>query len=269
MYLAVSAVTMQAQTPDTSVDTPPDVNAATILPFRLEVGGYGTYFQNAGGWWRGVDATLWIRRSPKFIPALTFDNRTSNTGTERYYSFLSYANWTSNFFTTQSISGTPETGDKPLLFPRFRYDVKAWFKMPPRRSLVAGLGVTRYTFDHGLSGVILNPGFLYYRGRFVFDGEGFINRNQPGNLWSGSGQLTVQRGQEGQHWAGVTIGGGHQTYRELENLPLALRFASISVDAFYRRWLTRHVGFVLSGGYQNAFHTYQRASVGAHVFFEF
>jgi len=262
------AVAMRAQDPDAAPAAPA---VLPVQPLRLELGGYGDYFQNAGGWWRGFDSTLWIRKSPKFVPALTFDSRTSNAGTERYYSFFSYANWTPNFFTTQAVAGTPDGGTAtlPLLFPRLRYDAKAWWKLPPHRRAVAGLGFTRYTLDNRLSGTIINPGLLYYTGPLVFDLEGFVNRTEPGSFWSGSGLLAVQQGREGNHWVGVSVGAGRQTYRELMNLPLAVRFASVSVDTFYRKWLTRNFGVVVSAGYFDAFHTYQRFLVTGHIFFEF
>jgi YaiO family outer membrane protein len=261
-----AAVSLRAQ--DTDAGQPALLPAQ---PFRVELGGYGNYFPNAGGWWRGFDSTVWIRTSPKFVPAITFDSRTSDAGTERYYSFFSYANWTPNFFTTQSISGTPDGGGAglPLLFPRLRYDGKVWWKIPPRRRAVVGMGFSRYSLDNGQNSLILNPGVLYYKGSFVFDVEGFANRNEPGTFWSGSGLAAIQQGREGSHWVGITIGAGRQQYRDVLNLPIDIRYSSFSADAFYRRWLTRHSGFVLSGGYLDAFHTYHRYSVAMHLFFEF
>ncbi len=248
-------------------DTPAKVPAA--LPYRLEVGGYGVDFNNGGGLWRGANATLWIRKNPRFIPALTFDSRTSDAGTQRYYAFFSYANWTPNFFTTQSVSGTDAGGTTRLLFPRFRYDVKAWWKLPPRRSLVAGVGVSRYTLGSAGSGTMINPGLLFYKGSFVLDGEVFFNRTSPGALWSGSGLFAIQQGHEGRHWAGMTIGVGRQAYRELALAPLEVRYSSFSADLFYRKWLTRNFGIAVSGGFQDARNSYQRYSFSTRAFFEF
>ncbi|HXS94685.1 MAG TPA: YaiO family outer membrane beta-barrel protein [Candidatus Limnocylindrales bacterium] len=236
-------------------------------PVRFEAGGYGMDFGKAGGWWRGEDALVLIRASRWFVPEFSVDSRTSDAGSAQYYSFLSYANWTANFFTTQAIGGS--TGNGPVLFPRFRYDVKAWWKVPPRRKLVAGIGYTQFRFANGSRGQILNPGVVYYSGRWVIDAEGFANRNEPGGFWSGSGLAAVQRGQEGRHWAGVTVGAGRQVYRALSTTPVDVRFASVSVDAFYRQWLTRHFGFVVSAGYEDAFHNFRRTAISGHLFFEF
>lgn len=249
---------LRAQTPDDG----------TISPFRLEFGSDEAYFQNAGGWWHDVDETLWIRKSPRFIPALTFDTRTSDTGTQRYYSFFSYANWTPRFYTTQAVSGTADSPGTPLLFPRFRYDVKAWYKLGASRQVIPAVGVTRYTIN-GQGGYIVNPALLYYRGPYVFDVEAFVNRNEPGTLWSGSGLVTVQRGRERHYWVGASAGAGRQTYQELGVTPLNVRYASVSVNTFYRKWLTRNFGIAISAGYMDAFSYYQRFNFSTHLFFDF
>lgn len=242
---------------------------STLPPVRIDFNGYGEDFSNGIGWWRGFNTTIWLRKSKKFIPAFTFDQRQSDSGTQRYVSFFSYANWTSNFFTTQAIAGVPVLPGSPLLFPRFRADFKPWWKIPPSRRLVAGLGFTRFEISGPLRGTIINPGLLYYRGSWVFDWEAFANQSEPGSLWSGSGLFTVQQGHEGKHWVGGSVGAGKQVYRELSTVPLDIRYSSTSVDVFYRRWITRNIGVTATGGYLDAWKTYHRATASAGFFFEF
>jgi YaiO family outer membrane protein len=264
-FLLLLAMPLYSQLPDTG-------GAAAQTgspPIRLEVGGYGNDFSGGAGWWRGFDTTIWLRENPKFVPSFTFDQRSSDAGTQRYYSFFSYANWTANFYTTQGIGGVPVVPGSPLLFPRFRIDFKPWWKIPPSRQLVAGLGATKFSFSGGQRGFILNPGLLYYRRSWVFDWEAFANLNQLGGFWSGAGQFSVQQGHEGRYWIGATVGAGKQVYRELATTPLDVRFSSTSVDVFYRRWLTRNFGFVAAGGYLDAYNTYRRATASASFFFEF
>ena len=238
-------------------------------PVRVEFGGYGEGFTNGGGWWRGADAAIWLRKSRRFVPGFTFDNRTSEAGSQQYFSLFSYANWSSSFYTTQGISGSTHSANGVTLFPRFRYDLKAWWKIPPRRGVIPGLGFTRFTFGGRNQGDIINPGVLYYRGSFVVDTEGFLNRSQPAALWSGSGLFAIQQGQEGKHWIAITFGGGRQVYRALSTVPLEARLTSLSVDASYRHWVSRNFGFVFAAGYQNSVHNYERISISGHLFFEF
>ena len=213
LLLAVAAA-LHAQTlPGETAPSPRHRLYLFFCPGELELGGYGTDFSNGGGWWRGFDSTLWFRKSSKFIPAFTFDNRTTNSGTQRYYSLFAYANWTPNFFTTQSIAGS--AASDVILFPRLRLDGKAWWKLPPSRRIVAGLGVTRYTLGGGQNGLIVNPSVSYYRTSWVFDGEGFLNQTNPGGLWSGSGLFLIQYGQEGKRLAGVSFGVGGRSTRKL------------------------------------------------------
>jgi YaiO family outer membrane protein len=272
--LHASGIALQAQTatppseqnPATPGDTP---QAATLTPFHLEMGGYGTYYTKGGGWWRGFNTTLWVRKSKKFVPAFTFDSRTTNSTTQRFYSLFAYANWTPNFFTTQSIAGTASPNDLTLLFPRFRGDVKAAWKLPPKRTAIVALGVTSYTLGSGRDGIILNPALSWYRGPWILDWEAFVNRTNPGRFWSGSGTFLVQRGREGKYYVGASAGAGRQVYQEILNVPISIRYHSFSVDPFFRFWLSPRVGIVFSGGYQDASPAFQRYSVSSSLFFEF
>jgi hypothetical protein len=55
-------------------------------------------------------------------------------------------------FAIQSVAGTAADGAVGLLFPRLRVDGKAWWKWPPNRRIVMGVGVTRYMLDKGQDG---------------------------------------------------------------------------------------------------------------------
>lgn len=251
---------------------PPATTAPTyeVLPFRLEVGGYENYVDNGYGNWRGGDAQLWYRGNSFFVPAFTFDSQTRPAGTQQNYGFLSYLNWTKSFYTVQGFSVAPQhDGIQTIYFPKHRYDVTAYWKLPPKRNLVIGAGFTRFDLGAPGYGEIFSLGAIYYHGKFVFQGTGYVNRNQPGVLYSGSGTLAVQYGQEGKSWLGGNVSGGHLLYRFAGQTPFDVRFYGYSFQGFYRKWLTRHTGIVTTLEYQNQVTAFQRFGANVSLFFEF
>src|SRR5260370_29567293 len=83
------------------------------LPFRLEVGGYGSHVNQGYGDWNGAQSVLWIRSNPIFIPAIFFDSQARPGGTQQNYGFLSYLNWSKSFYTVQGFSAAPQSGPPP------------------------------------------------------------------------------------------------------------------------------------------------------------
>lgn len=239
------------------------------LPFRLEVGGYGSHVTNGYGDWRGAQTMLWIRTNPVFIPLIFFDSQTRPGGTQQNYGFFSYLNWSKSFYTTQGFSAAPQNDPAAIYFPKRRYDVKANWKVPPSRSFVLGAGYTRFDLGAAGHGQIFNVGALWYHRKLVLEGNAFINRNQPGDLVSGSGSIALQYGQEGKSWFGVNAGGGHQLYQYVGQTPFNVRLNGYNAQTFYRKWLSRHVGIVVTFDYQDLLGNYRRVGGGSNLFFEF
>jgi YaiO family outer membrane protein len=254
-----------AQTPP---DTPQDVQSQ--LPFRLELTGYGSHVSDPYGNWRGAQSALWIRSNQFFVPAFIFDSQTRPTGTQQDYGFFSYLNWTKSFYTVQSISVAPQSTPADVYFPKIRVDVKAHWKLPPSRNLVLGLGYTH--FDLGIAnghGEIMNAGAIWYHRKLVIEGNLFVNRNQPGDLYSASGTVSAQYGREGKSWTGVTLGGGHQLYEYVGQTPFNVRRDGYTLEAFYRKWLSRHVGVIVAFDHQNLIGAYRLWGGKSGLFFEF
>ncbi len=261
LIAAVMCVTMALPAQEAGSDSP--------SPVRLEVGGYGNWADHDFGWWRGAQTQVWIRSNARFIPILTFDSQTRPEGTQQNFGFLSYLNWTRNFYTVQGVSGAPAGSREPMLFPRFRCDAKAFWKIPPARSLVAAAGITRIDYGHALRGEIYNLGSIYYRHRWVIEGNAFLNHSRPGDLWTASGLVSAQHGTEGKQWIGATAGGGRELYR-LQGVPVAeFRFDSYTFTVFYRKWFSRHIGIYVAPEYQHKLGAFHRLGVTSRVFYEF
>ena len=88
-------------------------------------------------------------------------------------------------------------------------------------------------------------------------------------MYSASGTLATQYGQEGKYWAGVTAGGGHQLYQFVGQVPFDIRQNGYNAQVFYRKWLSRHVGIVLTFDYQDLLEAYRRVGGASSLFFEF
>jgi YaiO family outer membrane protein len=240
-----------------------------IQPFRLELGGYYSWVDRGFGDWRGFNGEFWYRGNAKFVPGFFIDSQTRPGGTQQNYAFTSYLNWSPSFYTVQSVSGAPQRSENAIYFPEIRFDVKGFWKLPPGRKLVIGAGFTHFDFGRPGSGDIYNIGALYYRGKLVVEGNLFVNESRPGDLWSASGNLAVQYGVEGNYWLGVSAGGGRELYRYEGLTPVDVRLKSYSMDLFYRRWISRHVGYVIGMAYQDKLDAYRRVGGYARLFFDF
>jgi YaiO family outer membrane protein len=250
--------------------TPPDA-PIPLSPFRLEFGSYASHVTQGFGNWVGEDAQFWIRANSFFVPQFFFASESRPTGTEQNYGMFSYLNWNKSFYTTQGISIAPQNNPSPaaIYFPKVRVDEKAYFKLLPARNLVVGAGYTYFDLGSPGHGQIFDVGSIYYHGKWVMQGDLFINESQPGSLYSASGRVTLQHGSEGHYWWGVTTGGGRELYQYVGQVPFDVRFDGYSVGAFYRKWFTRHVGAVASFNYFDKFTAYRQTGGTVHLFFDF
>lgn len=269
LCLALLTVLCAAQDLPPAV-TPQDASVPQS-PVRLELGGYGSHVTQGFGNWEGADAQIWIRANPIFIPQVFFASETRPTGTQQNYGMFSYLNWTKSFYTTQGFSIAPQNSANPaaVYFPKLRLDEKAYFKLLPARNLVLGAGYTHFNLGTPGHGQIFNVGSLYYHGKWVMQGDLFINESQPGGLYSASGALSFQYGREGHYWWGITTGGGRELYQYVGQVPFDVRFDSVSVGTFYRKWFTRHVGMMVSFNYLDKFSAYRQTGGTLHLFFDF
>ena len=242
---------------------------AGMLPVRVELGGYYSWADHGYGQWRGLDASLWYRGNRRIVPGFFVDSQTRPSGTQRNYSFISYLNWTPSFYTVQGVSGAPQHSDETIFFPKIRADLKGFWKLTPAKNFVVGTGFTYFDLGSPGHGQIYNVGALYYHKKLVMEGNLFINRSQPGDLWGGSGGLSLQYGAEGDYWLGVSASGGQELYRIEGLTPFDVHLKGYTIEVSYRRWMSRHVGFYLSAFMQEKLDAYRRAGGSARLFFEF
>ncbi|MEP6962559.1 MAG: YaiO family outer membrane beta-barrel protein, partial [Acidobacteriota bacterium] len=175
----------------------PNVAAASadrgypLSPFRLELGGYSSHVTNGFGNWSGGQTQLWYR-SRYFTPSFTVDRQTRPAGMQWNYSFFSYLNWSKSFYTIQGYSWAPQKDLSTTYFPKRRYDIRGYWKVPPNQKLLLGAGYTRFDVGPAGHGQIFSAGILYYHNKWIVDANLFTNRSQPGDLYSASGLLSLQ-----------------------------------------------------------------------------
>ena len=267
LWLAMAAYA-EDQTPSTpaTFDRP---GYESPLPILLEVGTYHHGVTNGQGYWRGADATLWLRHNPRFTPVFMFNSQTRPGVTQQNVGFFSFANWTKNFYTTQGFSVTPKR-EGFSIFPQQRVDFKGFYKTPfAKRGLVLSAGFTHFSFGPIVKGNMYNTGFILYRPRAIIEGNYFLNVNQPGTKIGSSASLAVQRGQEGKQWTGVVVSGGKEVYSYIAATPLEVNLNSVSAQIFLRRWITRHYGYYVAFDHQTRFTAYSRTGATARMFFDF
>jgi YaiO family outer membrane protein len=244
----------------------PDAPAASML--RIEAGGYNSAADRDFGRWRGVElqVTLHARR---MTPMVLVSSQTRPTGTQQHYTFSTYVNWSANFYTIQSVALASDVPPASRFFPLRRYDIRALTKLPPNRSEVLSVGYTHFSMGSPVGGDIASLGLIVYRGRLVFEANGFLNRTEPEALYSGSGSLALQYGREGMSWIGVVAGGGRELYQVVGVAPFEVQRDSYTLAAFYRRWLSRHYGIHAGLEYQDRQSAYRRLSVTGRLFVDF
>jgi YaiO family outer membrane protein len=260
--------------PAAAQEAPPAAGATAAasegpLPMRLEIGGYGSWMDNGYGSWRGVAAQFSARFGEKLVPIFTIDSQTRSGHAQQNYAFLSYVTWSDSFYTVQGFSAATARSPAFTYFPDRRFDVKAYWKIPPRRHVVIGGGFSRFDFGSQARGDVFNVGALYYRNRFVLEGNAFVNRNQPGDLVSHSGIVSAQYGIEGRYWIGLSASAGRELYQYVAVVPLEVRLSNHSTGVFYRQWLSRKAGVAFNVDYQNRREAYRRAGVSTSLFFDF
>jgi YaiO family outer membrane protein len=138
-----------------------------------------------------------------------------------------------------------------------------------KHRLVLDAGITYLDYGGPIKGEIFNAGFIYCPRKMVVEGNLFINHNRPGGMVSTAGSLSTQYGREGKYWIGTTVGGGHETYRNVAPRPVDVGLNGYSTQMFFRKWMSRHTGFVITIDQQTKFAAYSRIGVNGKMFFEF
>ena len=168
---------------------------------------------------------------------------------------------------TQISSGA---SNNSIFVPKFYIGGAVFKKSLQQRQLVTYFGAHAYWWRPRASTQNINPGFLYYFEKsWVVEMGSFINRSDPGGVYSASGYIVLTQGQEKDHYFIMRVGFGKEAYLPLgANIPGAVAFKSTVFTATWRQWLGKNFGSnIIAENYNNPY--YKRYGLSVGLFMDF
>jgi YaiO family outer membrane protein len=210
---------------------------------RIELSQWGRVVSDGFGNWHGGGLHVYLDPSPRFSLAgeAFFERRPGEI--EQAGALGATIHLTPWFYTSLSASGGGPD-DPNAFFPRYRYDINGTLATPIPGFHLTG-GWTRLEYGNPVGGRILRAGFLQYAGKVILQGSVNVNNNRPGNHKSVDGVGSIQVGEEGRYWVGLTAGGGREAWQTQGLFPSSVEFDGYNLSFFTRFWLTRSFGLGL------------------------
>lgn len=160
--------------------------------------------------------------------------------------------------------------DNATVIPKYYVGGTIFHKQGPRKQIVAYLGAHGYWWRGGSSTEDINPGIIYYfESPWVLEGGAFINRGNPGAVYSANGYIAATQGMEKDHYYTLRFGFGKEAYLPVFEGPAAVvAYPSYVVTGTWRKWLGRNWGFNISGEfYHNTFYNRYGGTYGLFMDF--
>jgi YaiO family outer membrane protein len=181
-----------------------------------------------------------------------------------------YVDWTSRLYSYQAVSVARFVPEADRFYPRARGDVRVFWKTAETGGMTIAAGYTALSFGFGRQSQIVNAGAVLYASRAITQATIYLNRNQPGSLYSTAGSFAVQMGAEGRRWYGFSISGGRELYRiGTFAVPATADFKTATAGVFLRQWLTPRAGIHATAEYQRVMGSYSRVAATGRLFIGF
>ncbi len=162
------------------------------------------------------------------------------------------------------------TSNKSIYLPNYSIGGKVFRKLKANRTLVTYLGVHAYRWRPIYSTQDINPGFIYYFQKpWIVELGTYINRSNPGGIYSASVYTVVTQGRDKNHYLTLRLGIGKEAYLPVGiGIPAAVGYFSAVITGTWRQWWGRDWGTnIVVENYNNPFYKRYGAAVG--VFKEF
>ena len=157
-----------------------------------------------------------------------------------------------------------------IFVPKYYIGGAIFRKLMNQGQLVPFMGAHAYWWRPNASTEDLNPGLIYYFSKpWVMELGAFINRSNPGTVYSASAYAVITEGREKEHFYTLRYGFGQEDYLPLgPNVPGVFGFRSMVVTATWRQWIGKNWGTNIVGeNYNNPF--YKRYGLSVGLFMDF
>ncbi len=243
------------------------VTSSAPASWHAQVTGYYSEADNGFGVWSGADARL-LYTGGRVSPFVSVGTQTRPGGSQGAVGVGSYVNWTPWMFSILGVGFAPDNG--VVLFPKIRTDVSLFVALPGVKGVLVNGGLTDLRFsDSRTGGRILSLGSTVYRGKGIFSGAVYFNKDRLSNANSRSWQLGAQWGAQGSYWIGGGLAAGNEAYRLISATPFDARFRSRSGSLFVSKWVTAGSGVSLRYDYEHKIDVFQRNGFALSYFVDF
>jgi YaiO family outer membrane protein len=159
--------------------------------------------------------------------------------------------------------------DNSIYIPKYYVGGSIFKKQLKQKQLIAYLGFHAYWWRPNSSSEDINPGFVYYFEKpWIFEAGLYINRSNPGVIYTASGYTAVTQGREKEHYITVRVGLGKESYLPLGGNVAVVGYASEVLTVTWRQWIGQNWGTnIIAERYHNKF--YDRAGITLGLFKDF
>lgn len=250
---------------------PADSIRTTVPPapdrWHLQLSNFYSTADNGFGVWTGQDVRL-LYSAKRVSPFVNVGTQQRPNGRQEAVGAGAYVVLTPWMYSIVGLGLAPDRGT--VLFPRVRADASLFVAVPGVKGVLVNGGMTDLRFSQKeAGGQILSLGSTIYRGRGIYTGAVFLNRDRASNARSHSWQVGSQWGVQGRFWVGGSLGVGNEAYRLISATPFDARFENRFVTGFVSKWLTRRTGLSLRLDYERKVDVYHRQAAGLSYFVDF
>lgn len=235
--------------------------------WHLQVSTFHSSADNGFGIWQGQDARL-LYSGKRLSPFVNVATQRRPNGRQESYGAGAYVVLTPWAYSIVGVGLAPTTD--AVLFPRLRSDASLFVAVPGVKGVVVSTGFTDLRFDDAQAGGrIVSLGSMVYRGKGIYSGAVFFNRDRASGAPSRSWQLGGQWGAQGQYWLGGSLGIGNEAYRLISATPFDARFENRFVSAFASKWFTARTGATLRLDFERKVSVFDRRAAQLMYFVDF
>jgi YaiO family outer membrane protein len=260
---AAAAADLHAQ----SVDSARVAKPSAPANWHLQVSSFYSSATDGFGVWQGQDARL-LYSGKRISPFVNAATQKRPNGRQEAYGAGAYVVLTPWMYSIVGVGVAPTSN--AVLFPRVRSDAAVFVAVPKLKGVLVNTGFTDLRFeDKRAGGEIFSVGSTVYRGRGIYSGALFFNRDRASSARSQSWQVGGQWGGQGQYWLGGSLGVGNEAYRLISATPFDARFENRFLTAFASKWLTTRTGATLRLDYERKVDVFSRRAVQLTYFVDF